>query len=172
MSDSRGAGFGPDPAYGGDPAYGRAGGAHADPMFTPAGAGESPDERAAHTSLGDLLGEVTRDLSTLMRQELELAKAELRESATRAGKGAGLMGGAGYAGLMGVFFLSIALWWALGYLVGNAWSGLIVAVIWFVIALIFFLVGRGALKSVRGTPQTIESLKEVPQTFKRDGEGR
>lgn len=132
----------------------------------------TPDERAGQTSLGELLGEVTRDLSTLMRQELELAKAELRESATRAGKGAGMMGTAAYAALMCVFFLSVALWWALGYAVGNAWSALIVAGVWIVLAAIFFLVGRSSLKSVRGAPQTIESLKEVPQTFKRDGEGR
>ena len=55
-------------------------------------------QQAADTSLGDLVGEVSRDLSELMRKELELAKAELSESAKRAGKGAGLMGGAGYAG--------------------------------------------------------------------------
>ena len=48
------------------------------------------EERAATTSLGDLMGEVSRDISTLMRQELDLAKAELRQSATRAGKGAGM----------------------------------------------------------------------------------
>ena len=77
------------------------------------------EQKAAETSLGDLLGEVTRDLSTLMRQELELAKAELRQSATRAGKGAGMLGGAGYAASMAVLFQSIALWWGLGYLVGN-----------------------------------------------------
>ncbi|MDQ1594993.1 MAG: hypothetical protein QOH40_1549, partial [Arthrobacter pascens] len=41
--------------------------------------------KADATSLGDLLGDVTRDLSTLMRQELELAKAEAKQSATRAG---------------------------------------------------------------------------------------
>ncbi|TFC62124.1 phage holin family protein [Cryobacterium sp. TMT2-15-1] len=59
----------------------------------------TPSERkAAETSLGDLLGEVTRDVSTLVRQEVALAKAEVRQSATRAGKGAGLLGGAGYAG--------------------------------------------------------------------------
>ena len=132
----------------------------------------TPDEKAAHASLGDLLGEVTSDLSTLMRQELELAKAELRESATRAGKGAGLMGGAAYGGLMCVFFLSVAAWWGLGYVIGNAWSALVIAAVWAVIGLVMFLIGRGALKSVRGTPQTVESLKEFPQTFKKDGEQR
>jgi hypothetical protein len=134
---------------------------------------ETPAERKAEsTSLGDLLGEVSRDISTLMRQEVELAKAELRESATRAGKGAGMLGGAGYAGMMTVLFLSIAAWWGLGYLVGNAWSGLIIAVIWAIIGLILFAVGRSAVKSVKGAPQTVESLKEIPDTLKRNGENR
>ncbi|MDE8588109.1 phage holin family protein, partial [Arthrobacter sp. NQ4] len=51
--------------------------------------------KADNASLGDLLGDVTRDLSTLMRQEVELAKAELKQSTSRAGKGAGMLAGAG-----------------------------------------------------------------------------
>jgi hypothetical protein len=133
----------------------------------------TPSERKAEsTSLGDLLSEVSRDISTLMRQEVELAKAELRESATRAGKGAGLLGGAGYAGLMAVFFLSIALWWGLGYLMGNAWSAVVVAVIWAVIALVLFLIGRKDIKQIKGAPQTVDTIKEIPETLKRNGENR
>ncbi len=130
------------------------------------------EERAGRESLGDLLAEVSRDLSTLIRQEVELAKAELKQTATRAGKGAGMMGGAGYAALMAVLFLSIALWWALGYLMGNAWSGVVVAVIWAIIALVLFLVGRNQLKAVKGMPQTVETVKEFPGTLKRNGENR
>lgn len=130
------------------------------------------EEKAAHTSLGDLVGEVTRDLSTLMRQELELAKAELTESAKRAGKGAGLLGGAGYSASMAVLFISIAAWWGLGYLVGNAWSGLIVAAIWAIVALVLYVNGRTAIKSVTGAPQTVDTLKEFPETLKRNVENR
>jgi len=130
------------------------------------------EERAANNSLGELLGEVSRDLSTLIRQEMELAKAEIKQTVTRAGKGAGLLGGAGYAGLMAVFFLSIALWWALGYLVGNAWSAVIVAIIWGVVALILYLRGRKQLETVKGAPQTVETVKEFPDTLKRNEENR
>ena len=130
------------------------------------------EQNAAETSLGDLLGEVTRDLSTLMRQELELAKAELRQSATRAGKGAGMLGGAGYAAIMAVLFLSIALWWGLGYLVGNGWSGLIVAGLWALIGLVLYLMGRKELKTVKGAPRTVDSLKKIPDTLKRNEENR
>ncbi|MGH1526837.1 phage holin family protein [Leifsonia sp. L25] len=130
------------------------------------------EERAANSSLGDLLGEVSRDLSTLIRQEMELAKAEIKQTVVRAGKGAGLLGGAGYAGLMAVFFLSIALWWALGYLVGNAWSAVIVAIIWGIVALILYTRGRKQLKTVEGAPQTVETVKEIPETLKPNGENR
>ncbi len=130
------------------------------------------EEKAATTSLGDLLGEVTRDISTLMRQEVALAKAELKESASRTAKGAGLLGGAGYAALMAVFFLSFALWWALGTLVGGGWSGVIVAVLWGVIAAILFVIGRNKMKEVEGAPQTVETLKEIPETLKRNEENR
>lgn len=129
-----------------------------------------PDE---HTSspgaLGELLTGITGDLSTLFRQEVELAKAELTESAKQAGKGAGMFAGAGVTGLFALLFLSIAVWWALGYLIGNAWSALIVAVVYAVVALILFLRGRGNLKSVRGAPRTVDSLKKIPDTLKPGG---
>jgi hypothetical protein len=137
-----------------------------------ASAEPTPGERAGSTSLGDLLGEVSRDLSTLIRQEMALAKAEIKESAGKAGKGAGLLGGAGYAALMAVLFLSIALWWALGTLVGNGWSGVIVAVIWGVVAAILFAVGRKSLKQVDGVPETVDTLKQIPETLKPNGAGR
>jgi hypothetical protein len=133
----------------------------------------TPSEvKAANSSLGELLGEVTRDLSTLMRQEIALAKAELKESAQKAGKGAGLLGGAGYAGHLTILFLSIALWWSLGYLVGNGWSALIVAVLWAIVGAILFAMGRKQLKQVEGAPQTVDTLKEIPDAFQRNEENR
>jgi Flp pilus assembly protein TadB len=128
-----------------------------------------PSEKAGSTSLGDLLSGVSQDISTLFRQEVELAKAELTESAKRAGKGAGLYGGAGVTALFALLFVSIAVWWGLGYLVGNAWSAVIVAVIYAVVALILFLRGRTAMKSVKGAPKTVDSLKKIPETLKPGG---
>ncbi|WP_203138198.1 phage holin family protein [Microbacterium sp. JZ31] len=130
------------------------------------------EQKAASSSLGDLLGEVTQDLSVLMRQEIALAKAELKESAQKAGTGAGMMGGAGYAALMAVFFLSVALWWAIGQLVGLGWSAVIVALIWGVIAAILFLVGRNKFKEVKGAPRTAETLGQIPDALKRNEENR
>jgi fatty acid desaturase len=134
---------------------------------------QTPSEvKAANTSLGDLLGEVTRDLSTLIRQELALAKAELKQSAGKAAKAAGTLGGAAYAAGMAVLFLSIALWWALSLLVGGGWAGVIVAALWAAIALILYAVGRNELTQIEGAPQTVETLKEIPETLKRNEENR
>jgi hypothetical protein len=130
------------------------------------------EEKAATTSLGDLLGEVTKDISTLMRQEVDLAKAELKQSASKAGKGAGMLGGAGYAGVMAILFLSIALWWGLGYLIDNTWSAVVVAVIWAIIGLILYSRGRKELKEMQGAPKTVDSLKRLPDTLKRNEENR
>ncbi|MHC2998680.1 phage holin family protein [Microbacterium sp. HJ5] len=130
------------------------------------------EQRAATASFGELFGEVTRDLSTLMRQEFALAKAELKESATETAKGAGLLGGAGYAASMTVLFLSIALWAGLSYLVGGGWAGVIVAVLWAIIAAVLYSVGKSQMKKVKGVPQTVETLGEIPSTLKRNEENR
>ena len=133
----------------------------------------TPSEaKAASTSLGDLLGEVSRDISTLMRQEVTLAKAELKQTASKSAKGAGLMGAAGYGAMMAVFFLSVALWWALGTLIGGGWSGVVVALLWAVIAAILFFVGRGQFEQAEGVPQTVDTLKEIPETLRRNEENR
>lgn len=116
--------------------------------------------------VGELIGEITADLSTLVRQEIELAKAEAKESATRAGKGAGMFGGAGLAGHFVLLFLSIALWWGLGNATGHAWSALIVAVIWAVIALVLVMMGRKEFQSIRGLPRTAETVQKIPNAVK------
>ena len=133
----------------------------------------TPSERkAADTALGDLLGEVTRDVSDLMRQEVALAKAEVRQSASKAGKGAGLFGGAGYAGHLTVLFLSLAAWWGLGHVIDIAWAAVIVAIVWAIVAAVLFVLGRRELKAVRGAPETVDSLKQIPDALKRNEENR
>ena len=122
--------------------------------------------KADNTSLGDLLGDVTRDLSTLMRQEVELAKAEAKQSATKAGKGGGMLAGAGVAGHFVLLFRSLALMFALGALMPLGWAALIVAVIWGIIAAVLASKGRKELKQVKGMPQTSETLSEIPETLK------
>ncbi|MFP5313418.1 MAG: phage holin family protein [Actinomycetes bacterium] len=122
--------------------------------------------KADNASLGELLGDVTRDLSTLMRQEVDLAKAELKQSTSRAGKGAGMLAGAGVGGHFVLLFLSLALMWALGAVMALGWAALIVAVIWAIIAAVLATIGRKELKQIKGLPQTGETLSEIPPTLK------
>lgn len=130
------------------------------------------EQQAATTSFGDLFAEVSRDISTLMRQEVELAKAELKQTAKQTGKGAGLFGGAGVAGFFALLFLSIALWWGLGYLMGNAWSAVIVAVLWGIVAAVLYFTGKKEFDEVEGMPQTVDSVKQIPDALKRNEENR
>ena len=123
-------------------------------------------------SIGELFSAISADLSTLIRQELALAKAEVRQSATRAGAGAGLLGGAGYAAGMVLLFLSIAAWWGIGQWTGNAWSGVIVAVVWAIVAAILYSVGRSKLREVEGVPQTTETAKKIPSALAGNEETR
>ena len=123
----------------------------------------APDSRA---SVGELFSEVAEDLSTLMRQEVELAKAELRQSATRAGKGAGLLAGAGVSGHMVLLFASVAAWWGIGDATGHGWSALIVAAIWLMIAATLGLMGRREISEVRGIPQTTQTVKKIPDAVR------
>jgi len=130
----------------------------------PASAGR-PD--VENSSLGELIGEVTRDLSTLMRQELELAKAELKQEAAKSGKAAGALGGAGLAGYLVLLFLSFALWSGLANVMDEGWAALIVAVIWAIAAAVLYSIGRQRLRQVNPTPErTVDTLKEVPDALR------
>jgi hypothetical protein len=129
-----------------------------------AGAGND-DIRSA--SVGELLSEVSRDFSTLMRQEVALAKAEVKTEVAKASKGAGMLGAAGFAGYMVLLFLSIALWWGLENIMDAGLAALIVAALWAVIGAVLYSVGRKALKTVNPKPErTVETVKEVPDALK------
>jgi hypothetical protein len=123
-------------------------------------------------SVGALVADIGEDLSTLMQQEVALAKAELKASATKAGAGAGMLGGAGVAGHFTLLFLSIALWWALGDLMGLGWSAVVVALLWAVIAAVLAVIGRNRLKDVDGMPRTVETAKKVPNALKGNEDHR
>jgi hypothetical protein len=124
-------------------------------------------DRGEVDSIGALVGDVTRDLSTLMRQEVALAKAEAKQSATQAGKGAGLLTGAALAGWFTLLFLSVALWWALGsWMDDRGWAAVVVALVWAVVAAVLAVLGRSQLQRVRGLPYTVDTAKKVPDALK------
>jgi len=134
---------------------------------SPTRGGADAPPAAGNASAGELIGQVTRDLSALMRQELELAKAEVKAEASKAGEGAGMLGGAGFAGYMVLLFLSIALWWGLVNVMDAGWAALIVAAVWAVIAAILFARGRSELREVNPKPErTIDTVSQMPSALK------
>jgi hypothetical protein len=113
-----------------------------------------------------MFSDVAEDLSTLMRQEVELAKAEVRQSAIRAGKGAGFLAGAGISAHTALLFASAAAWWGLGDVIGHGWSALIVAAAWLIIAVITGQLGRREMTAISGAPQTTQTIKQIPAAVK------
>ena len=120
-----------------------------------------------NASVGELLGHVAQDLSILMRQELDLAKAEVKQEITKTGKAAGMLGAAGFAGYMVLLFASIAAWWGLANVMDQGWAALIVTAVWAVIGAVLFAVGRRQLREVNPKPErTVETVKELPDALK------
>lgn len=122
-------------------------------------------------TLGQLVSDVSADVSQIMRGELELAKAEIKQDVTHAGKGAGMLAGAAVFALygLGLLFLGlagvIAIWL-------DWWAGLLImAALLFVVAGVLALIGKGQVSQVKGKPekaidqgkQTIEKLKASAQ---------
>ena len=113
-------------------------------------------------SIGELLKQLSQETSTLVRQELDLAKAEMAEKGKHAGKGIGLFSGAGLFGLGAFLALTTAIIAALS-LVMDVWlAALIVAVVYGVVAAVLAKSGQSQVKEA--TPaapeQTVETLKE------------
>ncbi|HEX8630415.1 MAG TPA: phage holin family protein [Catenuloplanes sp.] len=114
-----------------------------------------------HQPIGELIGEITQDLSRLFRQEVELAKAEMKVEAKKAGKGAGMLGAAAVAGLMVIILLSFAVVYALDAVMPQGWAAVIVAVLWAIVGAVLFMAGRKQMSTVNPVPQqTTETMKE------------
>jgi uncharacterized membrane protein YqjE len=118
-------------------------------------------------SFSEIIGDISDGLSQLFRQEVELAKVELRAEAAKAGKAAVMFGGAGLAAWLTAIMLSFALAFGLGNVMDLGWASLIVALLWAIIAGVLFVVARGKAKDVSPMPRnTVETLKEDAQWLK------
>ncbi|MET7748300.1 phage holin family protein [Micromonospora sp. NPDC005367] len=118
-------------------------------------------------SVGELLGDVTRDMSTLVRQEVQLAKVELREEATQAGKAGAMFGVAALAGFLVVLFLSYAAWWGLSNVMDQGWAALIVAGFWAVVTAVTLVMGRSKMRQIGGVlPRTQQTARQVPDALR------
>lgn len=130
--------------------------------------GQTEDE----PTVGQLVANASRDLSNLVRSEIELAKAELKSTAVAAGTGAGMFGGAAFLALLAVILLSIAAAYGLNALgLHPALSFLIVAVLYLLIAAVLILVGKRQLGKAKGPQRAIETSKESVEALKAIGKG-
>jgi hypothetical protein len=136
-------------------------------MTAPYPTGEHRSEDVENVSVGELIGNISNDLSQLFRQEVELAKAELKQEAAKAGKAGGMLGGAAFAGYLAVLLLSLALVWGLENVMDTGWAALIVGLLWAIVGAVLFVSGRKKLKTVDPVPRrTAETLKEDAQWLK------
>lgn len=126
-------------------------------------------------SLGELFGRVTSDLSTLVRQEMQLAKVEIKQEVKTAGKAAGLLGGGAFTGYFALLFISFAIALLIANVVPDSLSlitrlllgFLIVGVLYGIAAAVLGSKGKKELDHVDPVPQqTVETLKEDVQWAK------
>jgi len=119
-------------------------------------------------TLGQLVADATQDVSTIVRSEITLAKAEITADAKQAGKGAGMFAGAGVMGFLGVILLLFAVVYGLVAAGVPTWLAfLIVAVLLFVVAGVLGLVGKKTVSKVKGKPErTIVTTQETIAAIK------
>jgi uncharacterized membrane protein YqjE len=130
---------------------------------TPGGAATDARER----QIGELVGDLSAQTSTLLRKEIELAGAELQEKGKVAGKGAGMLGGAAAAGLLALGALTAAVIALLDKAMAMWVAALIVMALWAVVALVLAKAGQASLqRATPPAPQTVETVKEDIQWAK------
>ncbi len=120
----------------------------------------STQPKRPDASLGELFSEMTSELGTLFRQELDLVKTEAKDEATKAGKASAMFVVAGVAALLALAFLSAGLAWLLDNVMGSALAFALVGVLWAVVGAVLVAVGRRKLAAVRTLPETKRSIKE------------
>jgi hypothetical protein len=118
-------------------------------------------------TIGRLVADASRDISTLLSKEIELAKSELKVSVQAGGTGIALFAAAGFLVLLGVIFASIALgffihWLGLGYGV----SFLLVFVLYLLLAGLLGFIGYRKVKQVRAPEKAIEQGSKIPRALK------
>jgi Putative Actinobacterial Holin-X, holin superfamily III len=122
---------------------------------------------ARERPIGELVKDLSYQTSTLVRQEIELARAELQQKGKLAGKGAGMLGGGAIAGLLALGALSAALIALLDKAMATWVAALIVMALWAIVAAVFAKAGQKSLQhATPPAPQTVETVKEDIQWAK------
>jgi uncharacterized membrane protein YqjE len=130
---------------------------------------ETPAPDPANASTGQLIGDLGEQISALVRSEVRLAQAEVAQKAERLGLGAGLFGGAGLVGVLGLNSLITAVILALAGVLPGWLAAIIVAVVLFGVAGVLALLGRRDVR--QATPplptETIASVQADVDAVKR-----
>ncbi|MGH9458174.1 MAG: phage holin family protein [Thermoanaerobaculia bacterium] len=113
-------------------------------------------------SVGDLVGDLVDESRRLLRQEIELAKTEMTQTATRVGKDAGMMAVGGVIAYLGLFFVLTAATIGLGHLIGYGWAALVVGIVVVAAGAAILIAGRNDLKRVDLAPR--EAKRNVKET--------
>ena len=121
---------------------------------------DRPD--VSDVSFGEIVKNLSTDLSTLVRKEIELAKAEAKDEVSKAGQGAGMFAGAGVGALLMLIFLSLALTLGLDNFMGTGWAALIVGVLWAIVAGVLAMLGKKKFQ------QAAPPLQQTKDTLKED----
>ena len=120
-----------------------------------------------HESLGELIAATTRDLSALMRTEVELAKTEIKEEVAEAGRAGALMGAGALVGYLALLLLLLAAAWGIAEAIAP-WAGLlIVGIVTGAVAAVLITTGRKKFAAIEAAPNTIETLQEDVQWAKQ-----
>lgn len=115
-------------------------------------------------SVGEIVGDITQDLTTLVRQEMDLATSEMKQEVAKIGKGIGMFGGAGAFGYLALIFLGMTLMWLLDNWMPIELAALIVTLVFAAVAAALALKGRQEMKDANpALPVTQQSLKEDAQ---------
>ena len=131
------------------------------PTSVKAGERSSVTSAGSEKSLGELVATATKDLSLLVSQEVALAKAELKKEVAHAGKGAGMLGGAGVTGLFALIFLSISAAYAISWFgIGLGWGFFIVGMVYLLLAAVLGLLGKKQISKVGPPAKTIATVKD------------
>jgi len=126
-----------------------------------------PPTDGSNETLGALLSTASRDLSSLVRSEIELAKAEIRVDVKNGVRGGAMFGVAGFLGVLAVILLSIAA--AYGLVAAGlhpGWAFLIIAVVYLLAAGGLALVGKKAVSKVGPPERTLRTSKETATYLK------
>ncbi len=118
-------------------------------------------------TIGKLVVDVTRDLSTLISKEIELAKTELKVSLKFGGTGLGLFAAAAFIAVLAIIMLSVSIAYFIHWAgLGLHWAFLIVFGFYLVVAGLLALVGVKKVKQVRAPERAIAQGKEIPHALK------